>query len=145
MTHQGLSVPHKREKRGARFGTWGTEPFPEWGDLITPEMILAAQGIEKRPPRPSSLPVYGWTAAGRVMVLLDLSPRDWDRLDVRKVTGLVPDGWRGGWYPVEPEDRERVLAERQRLADARRPARGASSSSAYRRPPRVRRYRRSAT
>ena len=58
-------------------------------------MILEVQGIEKRPPRPCTPPIYGWTAKDRVVVLLDLSPRDWDRLDIRGVTGLVPDGRHG--------------------------------------------------
>jgi hypothetical protein len=142
MTHQGLSVPHKHEKRVARLGqVWQSERFPEWDELITPEMIQAAQGIEKKPPRPSTLPVYGSTAKDRVVILLDLTARDWDRLEIRRVIGLIPDGWIGGWYPAEPEDRERVLRERARLADARRP----SARATYRRPPRVRRHRRSAS
>jgi hypothetical protein len=87
--------------------------------------------------RPSGLPVYGLTWSGRVVTLLELSPRDWERLALKEVTGLIPEGWKT-WYPVEPQDQERVLAERQRRIDERkRPG----SESQWRPPRRVRRIR----
>jgi hypothetical protein len=137
MSNHGLSVPHNDENRGTRRGHVGHgDGFPEWDELITPEMIDRARGVENIPPRPGGLPVYGWTAADRVVILLDLSAKDWER--VRRVTGLVPDGWTC-WYPVDPGDRDRLLEERERLAIARRPSPRASSRLLGRRPPRVRR------
>jgi hypothetical protein len=85
--------------------------------------------------RPSGLPVYGLTARGRVHELVTLSPRQWEKVDIRSVTGLIPDGW-SAWHPLAPDDKDRVLVERKRLIEELKAKRAAKS----RRPPQ--RYRR---
>jgi hypothetical protein len=111
--------------------------FPAWDSLITPEQVLAALGMETSP-RPAGLPTHGLTKNLRVVVLLDLSPRDWDRLEIRKVTGLMEHGWTT-WHRIEPSDRERVLEQRKCLLDEKCRSRPRNGVGPRRRPPRVRR------
>ena len=66
---------------------------------------------EALPPRPDDVPEYGLTAKINIVTFSRLSlrrfaPENWPRLKVVKVTA---SGW-PAWYPIEPTDRERILA-----------------------------------
>jgi hypothetical protein len=69
------------------------------------------------------MPVYGLSEKGRVIELITLTARGWDAARIKRVTGLISDGW-DGWYPAQPEDRERVLAAREALKKTRANAPG---------------------
>jgi hypothetical protein len=135
-----------RQRWGELCNQFEGVPFPESerraNHQVKAEMAASPHGPANRPApieapapgvprRPAGLPLYGLADRGRsVRELITLTPKKWDEARIRLVTGLIPDGW-DGWYPVEPDDRVRVLAarpewmrqRRQEQAERRRRAR----------------------
>ena len=77
-------------------------------DLITPEQVDAARGIEEEHVRPPGDPTVGLTANRKVVFLSSFTKSTWGAACIIKVTR---EGW-DYWYPVQDGDIDVALQQR---------------------------------